>query len=392
MNTQERDKALLEIIRQGLELCGKRQSQNALGDRTAYIGMSDLARYLECPRAALAGKLLPQTSSLERLLTLQRGHWFEHGIGQCLEGRGLRPLHQLEISMNFGALPGCAHLDFTLVFEKPQPAVRILEIKSMESLAEKPYPAHTAQVKGQASVLFYAWDTPVFSLRHPDGTLLYEKLTFPQLCKAHYGIQLPADPEEVSIEGWLLCLSMKNARAFGPYEPDDYALEMQLLSEGREFWQELQAIRKGDLNLSEVRYAQGFHPLCNCCQYASDCPKFTRGDYQPQWEPALERLEQLKAARSTLDAEIRETEAALKQAHRLSDTRDWIRAGGYRFRCTTTAGRRTLDRKALHTELRDIFNFEKLDDIDVEALLTRCERQGEPSSRLTIHPVTEKEN
>ena len=387
MNIPKREQTLLRIIRQGLELSGQRQTKTMLGDRTTYIGMSDLARYLECPRAALAGKVLSHDTSLERLLALQRGHWFEYGIGLCLEQTGHRPLQQLEINMEGYGIPIRAHLDFTLVSRKSYPAVRILEVKSMGELPERPYPAHVAQVKGQTSLLFSEWNNPAFSIRQADGEPLYGRLTFPQLCQAHLGIQLPADPEQVSIEGWLLCLSMKTAKAFGPYEPDAYGLEMQLLSEGRQFWQELQAIRKGELDLSEVRYAQGFYPLCQCCQYAADCPKFPQGDYQPQWESALERLAMLKADRSGIDKEISEIEAALKQAHQLSDTKDWIGTGRYRFRCSGTAGRRTLDRKALHGELEEIFAFEKIEGIDVDALLTRCEKQGEATARLSISYV-----
>ena len=76
MDTPNRAKALLEVLRQGLERYGQRQTQTMLGDRAAYIGVSDIGRYAECPRAALAGKLLPPETSLERLFTLQRGHWF----------------------------------------------------------------------------------------------------------------------------------------------------------------------------------------------------------------------------------------------------------------------------------------------------------------------------
>ena len=94
-----------------------------------------------------------------------------------------------------------------------------------------------------------------------------------------------------------------------------------------------------------------------------------------------------KADRSAIDKEIREIEAALKQAHQLSDTKDWIGTGRYRFRCSSTAGRRTLDRKALHGELEEIFAFEKIEGIDVDALLTRCEKQGKPTARLSISYV-----
>ena len=113
---------------------------------------------------------------------------------------------------------------------------------------------------------------------------------------------------------------------------------------------------------------------------------FPQGDYQPQWQPALTRLADLKQNRSALDAEIREMEAALKLAHSLSGTLDWINAGQHRFRLTTTAGRRSLSREALQN-LSDIFHFEHLDAIDVDALLTRCEREGAASSSLNISPI-----
>ena len=60
MDSSDRGKALLELFRQGLANYGQRQTQAMLGDRTAYIGMSDIARYTECPRAAVAGKLCRQ--------------------------------------------------------------------------------------------------------------------------------------------------------------------------------------------------------------------------------------------------------------------------------------------------------------------------------------------
>mgnify|MGYP007116388159 CR=1 FL=1 len=53
MDSSDRGKALLELFRQGLANYGQRQTQAMLGDRTAYIGMSDIARYTECPRAAV---------------------------------------------------------------------------------------------------------------------------------------------------------------------------------------------------------------------------------------------------------------------------------------------------------------------------------------------------
>ena len=386
MDTPNRAKALLEVLRQGLERYGQQQAQTMLGDRTAYIGVSDIGRYAECPRAALAGKLLPPETSLERLFTLQRGHWFEEGVGECLAALGLHVLPQLEIRhVHQGAFLR-AHLDFTLVCEQPRPAVRILEVKSMEQLPAEPYDAHGLQISGQIGLLHRLWNKPAFSLRDKDGTLLYENLTFPQICRERLGLTLPLSACGVSLEGWLLCLSMKDVRAFGPYVYEAETLK-RVLSTAREFWVILQAIRHGKCTLADAQHAQGFHPLCVCCQFNTDCPKFPQGDYQPQWQPALTRLEVLKQNRSALDAEIREMEAALKLAHSFSGTRDWINAGQHRFRLATTAGRRSLNKAALFNELTEIFRFEKIEDIDVDALLSRCEREGATSSRLIINPV-----
>ena len=357
-----------------------------LGDRSSYIGMSDIGRYAECPRAAVANKLRPQPTALGRLLSLQRGHWFEDGVGQCLKALSLHILPQLEISFTWQGTPIRAHLDFTLVWQSSASAVRILEVKSMEAIPDRPHAAHEVQIKGQVSILGWLWSKPVFTLRSPDGTLLHENLTFPRLCKAHFGMAVPQSSEGVSLEGWLLCLSMREARAFGPYGHDAEAPE-QVLWAARDLWTDMNAVREGSMQLNDVPCVKGFHPLCAACEHNADCPKFPQGAYQPQWEEALARLEGLKSGRAALDAEIRETEAALKQAHQLSGTKDWITTGRHRFRAATVAGRRTLDREAMREELEAICAAENIDPIDVPAMFARHEREGAPSTRLSVTTI-----
>ncbi len=169
-----------------------------------------------------------------------------------------------------------------------------------------------------------------------NGTLLYENLTFPQLCRERLGPTLPVSACGVSLEGWLLCLSMKEARAFGPYVCEAETLK-RVLSTAREFWMILQAIRHGECMLDDAQHAQGFYPLCVCCQCNTDCPKFPQGDYQPQWQPALTLLENLKQNRSALNVEIKEMDVALKLACHLSGTPDWISCSVSRPRPTPTA-------------------------------------------------------
>ncbi len=92
------DKAngLLALLHKGLHLHAERTTALALGDRSKYVGLSDIGRALECPRAALLNKISPRPQvSLQKILTLQRGHWFEYGIGQTLAVHNLHIMPQL---------------------------------------------------------------------------------------------------------------------------------------------------------------------------------------------------------------------------------------------------------------------------------------------------------
>ena len=386
MEQMDRTEGLRALIRQGLQAVAHKDTLAHLGDRSSYIGMSDIGQHWECPRAALARKVLPTTNSLERLLTLQRGHWFESGVGQALVSLGLHVLPQLEINWQHQGVPIKAHLDFVLVWGAPVNAIRILEVKSTDKLPASPHDSHLLQLHGQIGLLAQAWDKPVFSLRAEDGTLLHEKMTFPQLCRAQLGLQLPKQAEKLSIEAWLLCLSMKDVTTFGPYTFNQAMLDTAL-DHAVQLWGDLTAHRAGNLSLSQVTCAQGFYPICSYCEYNGDCPKFPQGVQMPQWEPALEKLAALKEQRTALDNEIKEMETVLKLVHRQSGTRDWVDTGNYRFRMSVAAGRSTLNREALHEELTAIFRFEGLGNIDVDALLARCERVGSPFEKLSISPI-----
>jgi len=386
MEHADRTEGLRALIRQGLQAVSQQNTTAHLGDRSTYVGMSDIGQHWECPRAALARKVLPSADSLERLLILQRGHWFESGVGQALASLGLNVLPQLEITWQHQSVPIKAHLDFVLIWGAPVNAIRILEVKSTDKLPDTPHDSHLLQLHGQIGLLAMAWNKPVFSLRAEDGTLLHDKLTFPQLCHAHLGLQLPTCADAASLEAWLLCISMKEVKTFGPYGFNQAMLDTAL-DHASQLWGDLTAFRAGQLSLSQVDCAQGFYPLCSYCEYNGDCRKFPQGVEMPQWEPALDKLAVLKKQRTTLDAEIKEMEGVLKLVHRQAGTRDWVNTGNYRFRAMLTSGRSTLNREALHEELSEIFSFEHLGDIDVDALLVRCERTGEPFERLSISPI-----
>ena len=188
------------------------------------------------------------------------------------------------------------------------------------------------------------------------------------------------------MEAWLLCLSMKEVKAFGPYGFNQAMLDTAL-NHAAQLWGELTAFRAGHITLAQVDCAQGFYPLCSYCEHNGDCPKFPQGVQMPQWEPALEKLAALKGQRTALEKEIKEMETVLTLVHRQAGTRDWVDTGNYRFRMSVAAGRTTLDKDALREELTEIFHAAHLGDIDVDTLLTRCERTGSPFEKLSISPV-----
>ena len=79
-----------------LQRCGNERHRSALGMHTGCTGQK---------------KEQPTTNRLERLLTLQRGHWFGAWVGQALASLGLHVLPQLEISWQHQGVPVKAHLD-----------------------------------------------------------------------------------------------------------------------------------------------------------------------------------------------------------------------------------------------------------------------------------------
>ncbi len=371
---------LLEILRCGLERYAERQTAIRLGDRSRYVGLSDIAKMLDCPRAALAGKLYtPEYRSpdeaLKHQLLLQRGHWFETGVHQALMGYGLSPLPQLEIEIRYGDVPIKTHLDFTLIATQPQPTVRILKVKSTARLPTTLSESHAMQIGGQTALLKACWNQPVFNLIQETGEVLYHK-TFPEMCNECLGIFLP-DAPACDIQGWVVCLSMCDAKVFGPFLPENADIA-RCLDIASEFWKTMHDLREKRLNLNMIQTAQGLAPLCPSCFWKEDCPRF-KGSSHPEWEATLAQLMELKAQKKSLEEEIGELESRLKVAYQLSHTvrGEWINTGNHTFRVTPQNGRVTLDRKRLNEELETL-----LGEQDAQTLLARCEKQGQPFELL----------
>jgi hypothetical protein len=356
--------------------------------------MSDIGRALECTRAAVGRKLFGSgadlvhqhdlLSLLARQLRLQRGHWFEAGIAQVFRQQRLPVIEQLEIVTSHRGVPIRAHLDFVFASAVGQPTVRILELKSCENIPSTLYSSYETQVYGQVGLLHALWDQPAFGVHGEADKQGSARLTFPQLCRERFGIEMPAHPSEVDIEGWVLCLSMSDAKAFGPYLPDDTMLSL-CLKAAEELWYNVEVSKENGSDLDGLPTAQGFHPLCSWCEFNADCPKFDGLD-QPQWSGTLDLLKDLKARQGELEVEISEIEDGLRTVYALSDAGgSWISAGRNRFRVSAQAGRRTLNKEQLRLELSAALGEEK-----TNAIIARCESVGKPFDRLTVSRINKR--
>ena len=286
-------------------------------------------------------------------------------------GYGLFPLSQLEIEILYGDVPIKAHLDFTLISTQPQPTVRILEVKSTAKLPATLSESYAMQIGGQTALLKAYWNLPVFNLVQDTGEVLHHR-TFLEICNECLGVSLP-DASACDIQGWVLCLSMCDAKAFGPFLPEnmDFARCLDMASE---FWEAMNDLKENRLNLNTIRTAQGLAPLCPSCFWKEDCPRF-KGSSHPEWDAALAQLMDLKVQKKSLDEAIGELEVRLKVAYQLSHTvrGEWINTGNHTFRVIPQSGRVTLDRKRLAEELKNLLGEQK-----AQTLMARCEKQGEP--------------
>ena len=381
---ENRGEKLLELIRLGLAQKSARTSEQVLGDRSKYVGMSDVGSYLTCQRMAVLNRLHPNKKgkSLSKLLTLNRGHWFEDGIASLLKELNLPHIRQLEIGIEReDGVEIKAHLDFVLVSTSPKPTVRILEIKSCRELPESLYASYEMQVYGQVGLLCRHWDGPDFSLTDEHGEFQFGGLTFPEAVQHLWGIDFPDDVTFVDIEAWVLCLSMTDAKVFGPYKADEDMLELAL-DTGADLWLKTSQIQEGSLDISAVQPAFGFKGICESCDWSSDCPKFA-GESHPDLAPELDELAEWKREKATLEAKIKTRESAMKSWYERANFKgSWITAGNHRFKASEIPGRRRLDKDALEADLAEIFRIEGIEGIDVSALIERNEEIGEPSTRL----------
>ena len=378
---------ILSLLTRGFVACSQKHTATTLGDRSRYVGMSDIGKAADCLRVAVAGKIYPpkvpaaekqfNRDALLRHLRMRRGQWFENGVAEAFQSSGTPVLHQMSIHTRHNQTPVIAHLDFVFIRNSERPCVHIVELKSCEQIPDTAYTAHEVQLSGQIGMLRALWNRPSFMIQ--PGPLR----TFPELLRHTWNIALPEQPENVAIDGAILMLSMNDARVFGPYTPNKIMLDV-CLGLAESIWKNARQVRGGKLDLNQVATAKGWHPLCDYCEWNADCPRFD-GLTAPELEKELLALQALKDKKEAAVLRVQEAEEKMKRLFQgLSPGQDWVNAITQRFRVGTCDGRRNLDKDRLLASLSM-----RLPADDAEAVIRAGYKTGEPYERLYLGKINQ---
>jgi hypothetical protein len=194
---------------------------------------------------------------------------------------------------------------------------------------------------------------------------------------------MPETVQKVDLEGWVLCLSMNDVKAFGPYKAND-TMTRFCEKTAKAIWEKSEEIRNNNLDLNSVEFCKGFHPLCAFCDHAEGCPKFTVHELGDSvYNDILTELEELKSRKAKLTKDITIAEDQVREFYVNSGVNgDWLSTGDWRFRFSETAGRKSLDTQALLGEFREMIG-----DDQVENLIQKHSSQGLPGQRLYVSRV-----
>lgn len=121
------------------------ESKESLGDRSKYIGASDVGG---CPFKAIKEKLEKPQYSFEKQIVFQRGHIAEELVAKMVNG--LPYERQIEVKGEIDSFPLIAHLDFLI---KGKNRSVIIEAKTVSVPTEEPYESWILQVQFQMGLL-----------------------------------------------------------------------------------------------------------------------------------------------------------------------------------------------------------------------------------------------
>ena len=237
-----------KIIERGIRKHMSVKSANDLGDRTEYVGASDVSG---CIRKAVLSKRHPGRFSLATLVRFIRGYITESIVKYALDAEGVEYIYQPEYTHPHARYLKI-HPDF--VINKSKGGILVLECKSVDGMPGEPHVGWIRQL--------------------------------------HYQMGIMAlNDMSTDIEGAVVAVSVGDGqvKVFEGYQPDAATFGL-LVEKAEKIWSELNL----DTDAAEIPTEEG--PLCAWCQYRQGCPAFSIDEKVPE-VPLHEELEEYLAMR-----------------------------------------------------------------------------------------------
>jgi CRISPR-associated exonuclease Cas4 len=126
----------------------KKDTENSLGDRSRYIGASDISG---CLRSSYLSKVAKKEDDISQLLTFERGHQFENIVRKFLYGETFKEQVEIKNAKTSNGFPLKPHLDF-VIYDKERKKATIVEAKSTKNIIEL-YESYVLQIQIQMGLL-----------------------------------------------------------------------------------------------------------------------------------------------------------------------------------------------------------------------------------------------
>lgn len=251
---------LLLTLQTALQQLADQHTVETLGDRTAYLGTSDIGT---CPRKTILKKIKAPAADLVTLLRFRRGHMAEDVVANAFTVAGFTNFKRQVEVRHAGEIPVLAHLDFVFISEARK-TMAVLEVKAPENIPDHPHGA---------------WETQLY---------------------LQMGLLADSFPGYTVEKGAILAVNFgdQGMRLFDGYAPQT-VLYQGLIDRAGSIWKQYQQYSTGTLAMPSMEAG----PLCGYCPFLQDCPKFEAEEVKELTE-SVEILVELQQRQKDLEAEI----------------------------------------------------------------------------------------
>ncbi len=237
-----------------------RNKSGELGDRTRYIGSSDVSG---CARKVYLSRKNPSTPDFSTLLKFNRGHVAETLIENIFIAGGVKHLFATQVELRHPVDPLKAHVDFLFHSDLDgTPGFHVIEVKSVSGIPDEPYSSWEDQLSFQLGLLH---------IKYPDK----------------------------KIGGSILAIDLNAGQVhqFNGYEHDEatfnylYCRALHLLD----------CLEEKDIARPSVSH------LSTYCSYRSDCPAMTlpEVDLPPEIEALAVKYAALNGTKNHAEKELK---------------------------------------------------------------------------------------